>query len=165
MKDLRTGLFALLLLCILSIVGYQFIQEKEADDTAEKAAILAILNTETKAFFNKDYALWQSTWVHSSHVAKTYIRMADGSSEETLGWAAIDTFGKTYIKDHPEPEPLPTLLDRIDVRLYGKGAWVSFEQNDLQRGPKRETRLMEKTNGQWKIAGMHTTIYAFEDGK
>jgi hypothetical protein len=38
----------------------------------------------------------------------------------------------------------------------------SSEQNDAERGLKRETRLMEKRDGQWKIAGMHTTIYGFK---
>lgn len=49
------------------------------------------------------------------------------------------------------------------MRLYGKGAWVTYQQQDSLRGLKRETRLMEKVNGEWKIAGMQTTIYGFED--
>jgi len=36
-------------------------------------------------------------------------------------------------------------------------------QNDSEQGLKRETRLMEKENGQWKIAGMQTTIYGFRN--
>ena len=54
------------------------------------------------------------------------------------------------------------MLDKIDVRLYRNGAWVTYEQRDSLRGLKRETRLMEKVNGEWKIAGMQTTIYGFE---
>jgi len=63
------------------------------------------------------------------------------------------------MEEHPEPDPLPALVDSIEARLYGKGAWASYEQNDPKRGLKRETRLMEKENGQWKIAGMQTVIY------
>ena len=69
---------------------------------------------------------------------------------------------KTFIEEHPEPEPVPKLLDKINVRLYKNGAWVTYEQQDSIRGLKRETRLMEKINGEWKIAGMQTTIYGFE---
>jgi hypothetical protein len=36
---------------------------------------------------------------------------------------------------------------------------------DPERGRKRETRLLEKVAGQWKIAGMHTTIYGFASQK
>jgi hypothetical protein len=126
---------------------------------AEKAAILKALNTETTAFFNRDYDLWAAQWVHEAFIAKTYMVFSDSSQSEMLGWQAINEFAKDYMREHPEPEPVPTLLSEIDVRLYGKGAWVSFRQDDPARGLKRETRLMEKVNGQWKIAGMHTTIY------
>ena len=129
----------------------------------EKAAILATINSETEAAFTRDYERWQEKWVHEPFVTKTYMQMNDSSLSETLGWNEINEFVKTYIAEHPEPEPVPRLLDDIDVRLYGNGAWVSFEQDDSVRGVKRETRLMEKIDGQWKIAGMHTTIYGFQE--
>lgn len=132
------------------------------DFEQEKAAILEVINGETKAAFNRDYESWKEKWVHQAYATKTYINFSDSSMTETLGWEEINEFVRTYIEDHPEPAPIPTLVADIDVRLYGSGAWVSYEQNDAERGSKRETRLMEKVNGQWKIAGMHTTIYGFK---
>lgn len=143
------------------LASCQQVSKQVPNQNTENAAILETLNGETQAFFNKDYEGWKDRWVQESFVTKSYMLMTDSSLSETLGWAAIDAFGKTYIQEHPEPEPLPTLLDKIDVRLYKDGAWVSFEQEDPTRGLKRETRLMEKVDGQWKIAGMHTTIYGF----
>ncbi|MEO1450291.1 MAG: nuclear transport factor 2 family protein [Bacteroidota bacterium] len=131
------------------------------DAATEKAAILATLNAETQAFFNRDYETWQAQWVHAPFIAKSYMILTDSTMSETLGWEAIDQFGKTYLSEHPEPEPAPEPLTDISMRLYTTGAWVSFEQDDPQRGHKRETRLMEKADGQWKIAGMHTTVYGF----
>jgi hypothetical protein len=128
----------------------------------EKAAIIKTLNDETKHFFNRDYAAWKSMWVQESFVAKTYMKTTDSTFSETLGWAVIDDFGKKYISEHPKPDPLPTLLNEVFIRLYDNAAWVNFEQQDAIRGLKRETRLMEKVNGQWKIAGMHTTIYGLK---
>ena len=128
---------------------------------AEKAAVLAVLNAETKAAFTRDYRAWQAHWVHRSDIGKTYIDFRDSTMTETIGWSEIDDFVRTYLENHPEPAPLPDPLTDIDLRLYGTGAWVSYEQTDPQRGKKRETRLMEKENGKWKIAGMHTTIYGF----
>lgn len=128
----------------------------------EKAAILATINNETKAAFNRDYESWKENWVQESYVTKTYIQFPDSSSSETLGWDAIAEFVRSYIEAHPQPDPVPSLVDDINVRIYGSGAWVSFEQNDAVRGIKRETRLMEKVDGLWKIAGMHTTIYGVE---
>ena len=129
----------------------------------EKAAILKVLNEETKAAFNRDYPSWKEKWVHEKYVTKTYMNFADNTMTETIGWEEINHFVKTYIEDHPEPDPIPTLVDKIEVRLYKNGAWVNFEQNDAERGLKRETRLMEKMDGQWKIAGMQTVIYGFEN--
>ncbi|MEQ9413675.1 MAG: hypothetical protein RIF39_07580 [Cyclobacteriaceae bacterium] len=91
------------------------------------------------------------------------MQLTDSSSSETLGWDEADRFVREYFIAHPEPDPIPALLEDIDVRLYGIGAWVSFEQEDAARGLKRETRLMEKVDGQCKIARMHTTIYGFKE--
>jgi len=128
----------------------------------EKAAILDVLNNETKAAFSRDYEGWKDKWVHKKYVTKTYMNFSDSSMTETLGWKEIDDFVRTYIEEHPEPAPIPTLVDDIDVRLYENGAWVNYEQHDAERGLKRESRLMEKENGQWKIAGMQTVIYGFK---
>ena len=129
----------------------------------EKKEILKVLNDETKAAFNRDYQSWKDKWVQEKYVTKTYMNFADNTMTETLGWDEINNFVKTYIEEHPEPAPIPSLVDEIDVRLYGDGAWVAYEQNDAERGLKRETRLMEKVKGQWKIAGMQTIIYGFKD--
>lgn len=129
------------------------------DPAAEKAAILAVLNAETIAAFSRDYDGWADKWVHEDYVSKTYMNFADSSLTETLGWADVNQFVVDYFKGHPEPDPLPEPLTDIDVRLYGDGAWVSYEQDDPARGRKRESRLMERVGGKWKIAGMGTVIY------
>lgn len=135
----------------------------EMDSQEEKEAILHRLNNETKNAFQRDYNAWTENWVHDQNISKVYINFSDGTFSESVGWDEISLFVKTYIEEHPEPEPIPKLLDKINVKLYGNGAWVTYEQNDSIRGLKRETRLMEKIDGEWKIAGMQTTIYGFEN--
>ena len=130
-----------------------------ADYQEEKAAILEVLNEETKAAFNRDYEGWKEHWVHKAYVTKTYMNFADSTMTETLGWEEVNDYVRTYLEEHPDPVPLPELLDEIEVRLYGTGAWVDYEQVDPVYGLKREARLMEKEDGQWKIAGMQTIIY------
>ncbi|MBS9462339.1 nuclear transport factor 2 family protein [Flagellimonas sp. 389] len=129
----------------------------------EKEAILKTLNNETKAAFQRDYDAWQEKWVHDPDITKIYLDFPENTLSESVGWEEISGFVKTFFKENPEPEPVPKLLDSIDVRLYGNGAWVTYEQQDSLRGRKRETRLMEKVNGEWKIAGMQTTIYGFKN--
>ncbi len=134
---------------------------QQIDYNQEKTAILQTLNNETKAAFERDYESWKDNWVHDPHITKGYINFVDSTFSESIGWDEISQFVKTFIKEHPEAEPLPKLLDKIDIRLYTNGAWVVYELQDSLIGLKRETRLMEKLNGQWKIAGMQTTIYGF----
>lgn len=128
------------------------------DDKAEKEAIIETLHNETKAAFSRDYEQWKTYWIQEPFVTKTYMEFPDHLSE-SRGWRAIDSFVKDFFQNYPDPEPVPKAITEMDVRLYADGAWVSYEQNDSIRGRKRETRLMEKVDGQWKIAGMHTTIY------
>ncbi|MFD2561915.1 hypothetical protein [Aquimarina rubra] len=135
------------------------VQSQLVDFEKEKLAILETLHNETKAAFKRDYKSWQNHWVHDSTISKTYINFVDNSFSESIGWSEISGFVKTFIEEHPEPEPIPELVKDIEVRLYHKAAWVTYEQQDSLRGLKRETRLMEKSNGTWRIAGMHTTIY------
>lgn len=165
-KSFITFLFSGLL-CIISCK--ESTDEKSKDTVIEqgnfekeKASILETLHTETEAAFQRNYDNWQDKWVHDPKIVKTYINFVDTSFSESVGWDKISDFVKEFMKEHPKPEPVPKLVDDIDVRLYNNGAWVSFEQQDSLRGLKRETRLMEKVNGKWKIAGMHTTIYGFK---
>lgn len=134
----------------------------ETDTAAEKNQILACLDNETKAACARDYASWKTHWVHRPNISKTYMNFADTTFSEMTSWKEVDDFVRTYIDEHPEPVNPPIQADNINVEIYGDGAWVSFEVQDEVIGRKRETRLMEKDNGRWKIAGMHTSIYGFE---
>lgn len=167
---IRKALYGIAVILLYSVIACKQTEAPEAAQGSgqqatieqEKEAILATLNNETKAAFQRDYQAWTTHWVHDPNITKTYIDFAENTFSESVGWKEISQFVKTFIEEHPEPEPVPTLLDNIDVRLYGNGAWVTYEQQDSIRGLKRETRLMEKENGVWKIAGMQTTIYGFE---
>jgi len=137
------------------------VMDESLNFNREKAAILETLHSETAAAFERDYESWKTKWVHDPNITKTYVNFVDSTFSESIGWDEISNFVKVFIENNPVPEPIPELIQDIDVRLYGDGAWVSFEQNDSLRGLKRETRLMEKIDGTWKIAGMQTSIYGF----
>jgi len=156
-----------LLIGIFIIVGCKPSEKPQImpDDEVEKKAILETIKNETKAAFSRDYEAWKTNWVHDAKMSKTYINFADSTFSEMIGWTAIDDFVRTYIEEHREPVPPPAFPDKIEVRIYGNGAWVSYEIMDEVFGAKRETRLMEKEDGKWKIAGLHTTIYGVREKK
>ena len=137
---------------------------KLAGSDHETAQILAVLNGETRAARARDYGAWRRHWVHAPYVVKTYTNAVDGTSSVTLGWDAVDTFVRTYLEAHPEPDPPPPALERADVRLYGDAAWVTYVQEDPTQGAKRESRRLERVDGSWRIAGMHTAILGGASG-
>ena len=143
----------------------QISKTSEISNRLEKKAILDALHNETKAAFGRDYEVWKTYWVHRSQISKTYMNFTDNTFSEMNSWKEIDDFVRTYFENHPEPAPPPAQPENVKVEIYGTGAWVSYEIMDQVFGEKRETRLMEKEDGQWKIAGMHTTIYGFKRGK
>lgn len=154
--------FSIMLLIFLSLMlGCHSSKETSKQEILiqEKSAILNRLNNETKDAFQRDYEAWKENWVHDSRISKIYINYTDSTFSESVGWQNISKFIYDFMQKHPEPEPTPKLLDSINVRFYENGAWVTFYQQDSIRGLKRETRLMEKINGAWKIAGMQTVIY------
>jgi len=130
---------------------------------AETQAILKTLNEETAAAFQRDYETWQSKWVHSPTMTKVYEDLAGGDSSTSTGWEEISQFVKDFFVAHPEPEPVPEMLSEIDVRIEGDAAEVIYEQQDALRGRKVETRTMQKVDGEWKIAGMKTKIFGFDE--
>ena len=136
--------------------------EPPADADRDRALVLDAVNGETRAALARDYEAWRGHWVHEPYVTKTYVNVADGTGSETVGWDAVDGFVGDYLREHPEPEPPPRPVTDADVRLYGDGAWVGYEQVDADQGRKRESWLMERVGGRWRIAGMHTTVYGPE---
>ena len=129
-----------------------------ADPAADADQILAVLNGETRAALGRDYDGWRDHWVHEPYAVKTYTDAAGGAASVTLGWDAVDGFVRTYLEGHPEPEPPPPPLEAADVHVDGDAAWVVYEQDDADQGRKREARRLERVDGAWRIAAMHTTV-------
>jgi len=158
-------LFFFIIITMLFLISCQdeYINQV-AIDKKEKSLIQDKLRSETELAFARDYSEWQNCWVHRNDISKTYINFVESTHSESIGWIKINGFVRDFFNKHPEPEPAPLMdFSNMKIRLYGNAAWVSYTQQDSLRGLKRETRLMEKENDEWKIAGMHTSIYGFDN--
>jgi hypothetical protein len=133
----------------------------EAALDEEKAAILEVIERQAAAFWAKDFERWSDTWVHAPYIRRLgWSEPAGVSSVE--GWEAIGARMKKSMEENPRPNLTPAKLarERLNYRIYGNVAWVTFEQHGVSTGETRfdmpglsyETRILEKHDGRWKVA-------------
>jgi hypothetical protein len=135
--------------------------KQEAGLEKEAAAIRDVIERQAAAFWAKDFQLWADTWVHAPYIRRLGWSDAAGVSS-VEGWDAIGSRMRNNMAEDPKPNPTPARLvrERFNFRIYGDVAWVTFEQHGVATGEPRfdmpglsyETRILEKHDGQWKVA-------------
>lgn len=161
-----------LLLLALTLVGLLSCQPRvtnEPEPTAsadidyeqEKAAILKVIEEESAAFWNKDFAAFAACWVHGPHV-RTMGWWADGGVTVVEGWEERSRRTQAHMAASPEPNPTANNVIRknMNIRIFPDVAWLTFDQYGEDTGDEtmdmpglsRETRILEKQDGRWKIA-------------
>lgn len=134
----------------------------------EKDAILATIEKETESFFARDYEAWKSTFAQTDYAFQAWSNN-DGTFDASVGWDLIDKSIGKYINDNPVPDSAQRMVERKNIRykFYGPDlAFLTWDQFNSDRGQNmflhsKETRLMEKINGEWKIV----EVSAFWDYK
>jgi DNA-binding CsgD family transcriptional regulator len=133
----------------------------------ETAAVLEVIAAESEAFFNKDFESFSRCWVHAPYVRRLGWWTRGGVSDHR-GWEALSDLTSTLMRDNPEPNRSARELRRenLVVRVMGDMAWASFDQYAPDTGEpdvdmpglSREVRVLEKHDGQWRIA-YHTYVH------
>lgn len=146
--------FQLPLLAGISLTLFAATTYAQKGDALSKeiSSIKALIEKETKAFFEIDKKTWADCW---AHVPYAYWSFADTTDVNSFsGWEAIsDGFADYFASSKPST----ALIERewLDVKVFGNGAYARFNQkvNDqhISRDRQAEVRVLEKVNGQWKI--------------
>lgn len=131
------------------------------DYEREEVAIMAVIDGESAAFWNKDYEAWASYWVHAPYV-RTMGWWADGGVTVVEGWDERSMRTQEHMEASPEANPTASQVRRenVNLRIFKDVAWLTFDQYGEDTGDalmdmpgrSRETRILEKHDGQWKIA-------------
>lgn len=141
-----------LTLSLLLCLGTQiFAQNNSNKNKAEEIAIKNTIEMESRHFWARDFQSWKKTWVHTDYAV--WIAASRDGIRQYDGWKAWSTNVKNFFAENPDPLPYDGDVSKKDYRfrIYGNGAWVSFIQ--MNKGTRTlETRILEKRNGQWKIA-------------
>lgn len=144
MKKLTISMAAVLLLSPLLT----------AQKLSDEDAIKAVIERETKAYFDIDYDLWMDSW---SHVPYAYWSYADTAGiNDYRGWKAIETGFADYFVT-TKPTDIEVVRHWEDLRIYKDGAYARFRQTVITNGvagpEQTEIRVLEKDRKDkaWKI--------------
>lgn len=147
----------LLPLVALALVLGDVRAQPPADTAAARAAVLATLAEETRAFCHRDLEAWRRQWVHAEFTSKLYA--GDVAFEELIGWTAVDSFTRAHIRDHPDTIPIAPLRAQVDVTFLGEVAYVEYAKQ-VAGGIARELRLLAADAGRWRIVRTETLYRA-----
>ena len=114
-------------------------------------AIKALIEKETKAFFEIDYKTWADSWAKTPYSFWSFADTTDVNSFS--GWENIEKgFGEHFRTARPSKANIERKWH--DIKIFGNGAYARFTQHvkdNSSRAPQAEVRVLEKINGQWKI--------------
>ncbi|MFN3840704.1 MAG: hypothetical protein ACK4RF_08345 [Cyclobacteriaceae bacterium] len=145
---------AILLVLTLAITGSLALGQGKSKSSApanDESVIKSLIERETKAFFEIDYATWADCWAHEPFAFWSFADTTDVNSFS--GWEAIKKGFTNYFKTS---KPSTAKITRTwgDIRIFGNGAYARFTQrveDDTDRPAQEEVRVLEKIKGQWKI--------------
>jgi hypothetical protein len=133
------------------------------DEGKETAAIMQVIEGETKCFFDGNYDCWAKHWVHQPYAMQAW-NNDDGTFDAAIGWEKINTQGKEWIEKyykngknvvHPVVK-----REKPQVKFYNENVayllWKQYNANSTKTHYiiSQETRLMEKHDGAWQIANV-----------
>jgi hypothetical protein len=154
MKKQNIVLFALAFLAMTSCT-------QEIDMEKEKAAIIAVIEEETKAFFDSDINRLGATHVQD----ESNIRMTATQSGYTYhqGWDEVKAFFLDYFENEMEPGNFYEIKKNYKIKVYKEAAWAVYDneyynENDELLSTSIHAQILEKVDGKWKLV-FYNSIY------
>lgn len=135
------------------------------DFEKEKTAIQSLIAKETESYYKQDFEAWKSTYLQSPAFRK--FGYWEGYPEKVVSYIGFESLAAEKKKQFEADETLwkGSTEERLNenYRISNDMAWYTFEQNSYEKdtrkflGKSMETRILEKVNGEWKIAylGFH----------
>jgi ketosteroid isomerase-like protein len=145
-------------LILLVTTAFSQKAKNKSKSTDEVAKVKAMIEQETKAFFEIDYDTWADCW---AHVPYAYWSFADTTDVNFFdGWESIkEGFGNYFATSKPTKAKISR--NWHEVRVNGNLAYARFSQkidDNIERDSQAEVRVLEKIDGKWKI--LHVGVIA-----
>jgi len=135
--------------------------QEKIDIEKEEAAIIAVIEEDTEAFFDSDIERLSALHVQDD----TNIRLTATKSGYTydVGWDKVESFFMDYFENEAEPGDFYEVKRNYKIKVYGESAWAVFD-NDFYNGEDEllstsiHAEFLEKVHGEWKLV-FYTSIY------
>ena len=167
---------SLLMLIIVPTLFAQCRQQESAskpvDIEKEKAAILAVIKKETETYYAKNLEGWKSTYLQSPRFR--HHAYWEGYDEKVRGFNGFDSYmaSKNRAFDtsiHRKWENTVVERSNENFNISNDMAWYTFDEVSHKQGTNEilgksiQTRILEKVNGEWKIAYLGYHFYPLKD--
>jgi hypothetical protein len=139
-------------------LSFVFIGLASIAQTAEsKNQIEKLIADESKFFYDRNFTSWANCYLEADKVQWVCVEGNNVILEAYTG-----SYLRKFVGDYltANPTPLTAAIERKNFvwRSLGKDAvWVTFDESKTIAGQTQHfkgTRILEKKNGEWKIAGM-----------
>ncbi|GAB4019665.1 hypothetical protein GCM10028808_58070 [Spirosoma migulaei] len=120
---------------------------------ADNDAIKRVLLNETEGFFTRDKARWSNAWAHTPYV-NFAANLYGGDFRLIKGWSDLEKQFASQFKSSKVTDKVMVQNANYTIHQNGNMAFVSYDQTLVDSHGKttsKETRVVEKLNGQWKI--------------
>lgn len=120
---------------------------------ADHEAIKQVLRNETEGFFKRDKAMWSNAWAHAPYIHFA-ANLYGGDFMLIEGWNKLEKQFASQFKSSKVSDKVVVQNANYTIHQNGNMAFVAYDQTLLDSHGKttsKESRVVEKISGQWKI--------------
>lgn len=162
MKSFYRPTFIIQLFCSIILISCLFNCNEPAtvNFEKEKEEIKAVIAKETESYYKQDFEAWKSTYLQSPDFRK--FGYWEGFPEKVTSNIGFESLAnekrKQFDADATIWKGSREERKNENFRISKDMAWFTFEQYSYEKdtnkllGISLETRILEKINGEWKIA-------------
>lgn len=148
------------LISLLFILGSCQNTEPAIDFAKEEAAIKAVIAKETESYYKQDFEAWQSTYLNDPGFRMVgYWEGFQDKITTNYGFESRKAEKKSqFDKNETLWKGSTEERENENIRISRDMAWYTFDQYSYEKDTKKflgksfETRILEKRDGEWKIA-------------
>ena len=119
----------------------------------DEDVIKKVLRSETEGFFKRNKAEWANAWAHTPYIHFA-ANLYGGDFMLIKGWQNLEKQFTNQFKSQKVTDKVTVQNANYTFHKNGDMAFVAYDQTLVDSHGKttsKESRVLEKINGQWKI--------------